>query len=116
MRAADVVARQAEAYNAADLEGFLACYAPTVVIRSGEGIVLSDGLEAMREAYAGWFESMRGLRAEIVTRVERGGWVVDDEHVTAEGLDLRALVAYRVRDDLIDTVVIMTDEEISAEA
>jgi hypothetical protein len=116
MRAADVVARQAEAYNAADLEGFLACYAPGVVIRSGDGIVLSDGLEAMREAYAGWFESMRGLHAEIVTRVERGGWVVDDEHVTAAGLDLRALVAYRVREDLIDTVVIMTDEEISGDS
>jgi hypothetical protein len=40
---------------------------------------------------------------------------VDEEHVTAEGLDIRALVAYRVRDGLIDHVVIMTDEEMSPE-
>ena len=45
--------------------------------------------------------------------MERGSWVVDEEHVTAQGLDMRALVAYRVRDDLIDQVVIMTDEDVS---
>src|SRR5262245_15207837 len=115
MTAADVVARQVEAYNSADLEAFLACYAPTVVIRSGDGTLLSDGLEAMRSSYAEWFGSLPGLRAEIVTRVEQGSWVVDDEHVTAPSLDLRALVAYRVQDGLIDQVVIMTDEEVSAD-
>jgi hypothetical protein len=113
MSAADVVSRQVDAYNAADLEGFLACYAPGVVIRSGDGIVLNEGLEAMRATYAEWFGSLPGLRAEVVNRVERGGWVVDEEHVTAQGLDMRALVAYRVRDDLIDQVVIMTDEDVS---
>jgi hypothetical protein len=113
MSAAAVVSHQVDAYNAADLDGFLACYAPTVVIRSGDGVVLNEGLEAMRESYADWFGSLPGLHAEIVTRVELGSWVVDEEHVTAEGLDLRALVAYRVREDLIDQVVIMTDEDVS---
>jgi len=67
----------------------------------------------MRATYAEWFGSLPGLRAEVVNRVERGSWVVDEEHVTAQGLDMRALVAYRVRDDLIDQVVIMTDEDVS---
>ena len=114
MSSIDAVARQVEAYNAGDLEAFLGCYAPTVVIRAGDGTVLNEGLEAMRATYVGWFGSLPGLRAEIVTRVQRGSWVVDDEHVTAEGLDVRALVAYRVRDGLIDQVVIMTDEDVSA--
>jgi hypothetical protein len=116
MSAAEVVTRQVDAYNAGDLEGFLACYAPTVVIRSGEGIVLNDGLDAMRESYRDWFGSLPGLHADILTRMEQGGWVVDEEHVTAEGLDMRALVAYRVRDELIDQVVIMTDEEMSPDS
>jgi hypothetical protein len=115
MSSAEVVDRQVEAYNAADLDGFLACYSPAVVIRSGEGTVLNDGLDAMRAAYAGWFGSLPELRAEIVTRVVRGSWVVDDEHVTATDLEVRALVAYRVRDGLIDQVVIMTDEDVSAD-
>ena len=113
MTATHVVARQVEAYNAADLEGFLACYAPGVMIRSGEGEVLNDGIEAMRATYGGWFGSLPGLHAEVLTRMERGSWVVDEEHVTASGLDVRALVAYRVRDGLIDHVVIMTDEDVS---
>jgi hypothetical protein len=113
MTSSDVVDRQVAAYNTADLEGFLACYAPTVVIRSGEGVVLNDGLDAMRASYSDWFGSLPHLHAEILTRVERGSWVVDEEHVTAEGLDLLALVAYRVRDGLIDQVVIMTDEDVS---
>ena len=113
MSSADVVDRQVEAYNAADLDGFLACYAADVVIRSGEGVVLNDGLDAMRAAYGDWFGSLPGLHAEIVTRVERGSWVVDEEHVTADGLDVLALVAYRVRGGLIDQVVIMTDEDVS---
>jgi hypothetical protein len=111
--AGEVVSRQVDAYNAADLDGFLACYAPSVVIRSGEGVALSEGLDAMRASYADWFGSLPGLHAEIVTRVEVGSWVVDEEHVTAESLDLRALVAYHVREDLIDQVVIMTDEDVS---
>jgi hypothetical protein len=114
MSVTDVVARQVEAYNAADLEAFLACYSPTVVIRAGDGTVLNEGLEAMRQTYAGWFGSLPDLRAEIASRLVRGSWVVDDEHVTATDLDVRALVAYRVRDDLIDHVVIMTDEDVSA--
>ena len=115
MTAADVVARQVESYNAADLEGFLACYAPGVMIRSGDGVVLNDGLDAMRATYAGWFGSLPGLHVEILGRMGRGDWVVDEEHVTAEGLDVRALVAYRVREGLIDQVVIMTDEDVSAD-
>ncbi len=113
MSAGEVVTRQVEAYNAADLGAFLACYAPSVVIRAGDGTVLNEGLDAMRATYAGWFGSLPGLHAEIVRRLERGSWVVDEEHVTATDLDVRALVAYRVRDGLIDQVVIMTDEDVS---
>lgn len=117
MSAADVVARQVEAYNAGDLEGFLACYAPDVVVRSGsDGTVLSDGIAALRTTYDGWFGSLPGLRAEVVTRLERGTWVVDEEHVTAQGLDVQGLVAYRVTAGLIDRVVMMTDEELTPDS
>jgi len=111
--ASDVVARQAEAYNAHDLEGFLACFAPDVVIRSGDGTVLTEGIDAMRTTYDGWFQSLAGLRAETIDRVEHGPWVVDKEHVTAQGLDMEGLLAYRVRNGLIDRVVMMTADDLS---
>jgi hypothetical protein len=109
MSAAEVVSRQVEAYNARDLDRFLACYSPGVVIRSGDGTVLMQGHDAMREAYGERF-AQGGLHAEILNRVELGSWVVDEEHVTAEDLDLRAVVAYEVGDALIERVVMITDQ------
>ncbi len=111
MSAADTVARQVDAYNAHDLEAFLACYADDVVVTTGNGDVLMEGIAAVREQYDAWFSTLHDLRAEVHHRIERGTWVVDDEHAMAEpGLDVEALVAYHVRGDLIDRVVLMTAE------
>jgi hypothetical protein len=111
MTAADTVSRQVAAYNAHDLEGYLACYADDVVVTSGDGEVLMEGLAAVREQYAVWFEQLPDLHAEVRHRLELGSWVVDDEHATATGLDLEALVGYHVRGDRIDRVVLMTTEQ-----
>src|SRR6476646_1376321 len=102
MAATDTVARQVDAYNAHDLEAFLACYADDVVVTTGNGDLLLEGIAAVREQYDAWFRSLHSLRAEVHHRIERGMWVVDDEHAMAEpGLDVEALVAYHVRGDRI---------------
>ena len=110
MSGADVVDRQVEAYNAHDLEGFLACYAADVVVRSGAGEILLDGIDAVRQQYGSWFRDMPDIRAEVLHRLVRGSWVVDDERVSAPGagLTMEALVAYRLRDSVIDRVVLLT--------
>ncbi len=110
MTVADIVARQVDAHNAHDLEGFLACYTDEIVVTTAEGEVVLDGMAAVREQYAEWFTRLADLHAEVHHRIVRGGWVVDDEHATAEGLDVEALVAYHVRDDRIDRVILMTAE------
>jgi hypothetical protein len=110
MSAADTVARQVDAYNAHDLEAFLACYADDVVVTSGNGDVLLEGVGAVWAQYDEWFSRLHDLHAEVHHRIERGQWVVDDEHATAEGLDVEALVAYHVRNERIDRVVLMTAE------
>ncbi|MFD4942625.1 nuclear transport factor 2 family protein [Streptomyces sp. NPDC058239] len=98
-----VVERQLAAYNSHDLEAFAATYAPDVCInrRGGDRLL---GRDAVREAYADMFAKGR-CRAEIVGRLTEGDWVVD--HEIAHGITddpLRVLVAYRVRDGLIDHV------------
>jgi uncharacterized protein (TIGR02246 family) len=110
MAAADTVARQVDAYNAHDLEAFLSCYTDDVVITTGNGDVILDGINAVREQYAVWFTELPDLHAEVHVRLERGTWVVDDEHATATGLDLETLVAYHVTPGGIDRVVLMTAE------
>lgn len=110
MSAADVVARQVEAYNAHDLEAFASCYADDVVVTSGAGDVLLSGIAALRQQYGEWFSQMQDLRAEVVQRLTRGAWVVDDEYATAKSVEfsMRALVAYRVRNGVIDRVLLMS--------
>ena len=110
MAATDTVARQVDAYNAHDLEAFLACYTDDVVVTSGNGDVLMEDHEAIREQYAVLFDRLPDVHAEVRHRIELGGWVVDDEHVTATTFDIEALVAYHVRGDQIDRVVLMTAE------
>jgi hypothetical protein len=110
MSASDTVARQVDAFNAHDLEGYLACYSSDVLVTTGHGDVLLEGIDPVRKQYAEWFTQLAALHPEVHHRIERGDWVVDDEHATAEGLDVEALVAYHVMDDRIDRVVVMTAE------
>ena len=84
MAAADTVARQVDAYNAHDLEAFLACYTDDVVVTSGNGDVLLEGAEAVREQYGVMFERLPDVQVAVRHRIELGAWVVDDEHVTAD--------------------------------
>jgi hypothetical protein len=72
--------------------------------------MMFEGIDAVREQYDEWFTQLVGLHAEVHHRIERGDWVVDDGHATAQGLDVEALVAHHVNDDRIDRVVLMTAE------
>ncbi|MFC5668200.1 nuclear transport factor 2 family protein [Kitasatospora misakiensis] len=99
----EVVERQLAAYNSHDIDAFVATYAEDVTVQRADGSLL-QGRRALRDRYAGQFAEGR-CRAEIVGRLTEGDWVVD--HEIAHGLadePVRVLVAYRVRDGLIDRV------------
>ncbi|MFF5448750.1 nuclear transport factor 2 family protein [Streptomyces sp. NPDC012888] len=99
----EVVERQLAAYNGHDLAAFLATYAEEVVVTRRDGAVLR-GRQELSEVYGAQFAERR-CRAEITGRLVEGDWVVDREvaHGVAEE-PVRVLVAYRVRDGLIDRV------------
>ncbi|MGY0236161.1 nuclear transport factor 2 family protein [Longispora urticae] len=102
-----VVERQLAAYNSHDLEAFAATYAPDVRVNRRDGSHFV-GRDALRERYADQFALGR-CRAEIIGRLTEGDWVVD--HEVAHGIrdePLRVLVAYRVREGLIDRVDFLT--------
>lgn len=102
------VQQQVDAYNAHDVDGFLACYGEDAVVRHGDGRVLMADKDAMRAAYADLFRQHPDLRADVVNRLEVGSWVVDEEVVTITGREMRALVAYELSDGLIRTAVMLT--------
>ncbi|WP_406209784.1 nuclear transport factor 2 family protein [Kitasatospora sp. NBC_01560] len=99
----DVVEQQLAAYNSHDIDAFVATYAEDVTVHRADGSHL-QGRRALRDRYAGQFAEGR-CRAEIVGRLTEGDRVVD--HEVAHGLaeePIRVLVAYRVREGLIDRV------------
>lgn len=94
-----VVQRQLEAYNARDIEAFLATYGEDVELFDFPGERHTQGLERMRTVYGKLFQDNPGLKAEVGKRIVQGRYVIDHEQVTglAGGLRIDAVAIYEVR-------------------
>jgi hypothetical protein len=99
-----VVQRQLDAYNARDLEAWLATYHPEAVQRDLQGQILAQGREAIRSRMQDRFADS-DLHAELISRIRMGSVVVDHERVTRpfhEGLGtVEMLCIYEIDSDLI---------------
>ena len=104
----ELVQRQVDAFNAHDIDGFLACYAVDAVVRHGDGRTLMTGKDEMRAFFGPAFLDVN-LRAEVVNRVHCGAWVVDEERTTSTGKVFQGLAAYEVREGLIRSMVMLAD-------
>ena len=99
------VVAQLEAYNAGDIDRFVACYAPHVVIENGVGTTLMHGHEGMRAEYGPFFADHPELRGELVHRINAGEYVIDEKQTHGWLTDpVRAVAIYHIADGLIDHV------------
>jgi imidazolonepropionase-like amidohydrolase len=103
---ADVVQRQLNAYNARDLDAFLAAYRPDARLYGFPDRLMAEGHEAMRRIYGELFEAAPALHAEVPRRIVTGDHVIDEEVITGlpGGARLRATAIYEVKDGLIARV------------
>lgn len=91
------VEAQLVAYNAHDVEAFMACYTPDCVIEDGTGTRLMAGHAEMRPRYQALFASSPNLRCDIASRICIGNYVIDEERISGRVPDLRhAVVIYRI--------------------
>jgi hypothetical protein len=100
------VQRQLEAYNAHDLEGFVAQYTDDVqVFRPPASEPVLSGKDAFARHYADNRFTLPGLHAEILNRIVAGNIVVDHERITGlqEGA-VEAVAVYRVDGERIRAV------------
>ncbi|MDF1701732.1 MAG: nuclear transport factor 2 family protein [Planctomycetota bacterium] len=110
---AEAAQRQLDAYNARDLEAFLACYAVDCTVRAHpSGEVMMQGQDAMRSRYGKLFEEHPDLHCQLLARVVHEVFAIDHEHV--EGLRpdevVHAVAMYEVRDGLIQNVWFLRDD------
>lgn len=101
------VRAQLEAYNAQDVDLFLAQYHEDVQVKTIDGELLMEGTGQMRERYTKLFAENPNNRAEVTERWVVGKHVFDQEVVTGrEGqMDpVRVVAVYLVEEGLIRTV------------
>lgn len=101
----DPAQAQLEAYNARDLQRFLTYFAPDVRIEDGQGNLMMQGHDAMRERYGPMFAQNPGLHCRIVTRIRIGEYVIDEERITGrDPAEIHAVAIYRIQGDQITHV------------
>ena len=102
-----VVQRQFETYNAHDLEGFMATFAPDVAMRLlPDNVLLLSGHDEVRHFYATQRFNLPDLQARLINRLVMGNTVIDHEELI--GLEphrvVEAMAIYDVVNGLIHRV------------
>ncbi|MFN7697950.1 MAG: nuclear transport factor 2 family protein [Deltaproteobacteria bacterium] len=104
----DPVEAQLEAYNARDVDRFVACFTEDVVVEDARGARLLEGRDAFRASYGAMFAASPGLHGRARARLRAGAGGVAEERGTGRGPDeLHVIVVYTLRDDLIAHVRIL---------
>lgn len=107
---AAVIDAQLKAYNARDIEAFLATYSEYVeVYEYGHDRPFAVGKDQLRVSYGAMFAKSPNLKAEVSKRIVQGHRVID--HETAYGINdgpaMTVVVIYEVTDGLINKVTFM---------
>jgi imidazolonepropionase-like amidohydrolase len=92
---AALVQQQLNAYNARNIEAFLAPYSDSIAIyNQTSGKLLMQGKEQMRQRYAAMFSKAPELHCQLVNRIVLGNTVIDQERIT--GVDAKPLEAVAI--------------------
>lgn len=99
-----LVQKNLDAYNARDIDAFMADYADDIKLYAYPNTLQTDGKEAMQKSYKDWFDRVPDLRAFIKKRIVIGNKVIDEEQVTANGKIFNAVAIYEVNNGKITKV------------
>lgn len=102
--AEQLVQRQLDAYNARNIEAFVATYAPDIVLNEFPDKLICSGIDALRKKYTTLFENTPDLFCDLKNRIVMGNKVIDQEHVLKNGKFINAVAVYEVTNGLISKV------------
>jgi hypothetical protein len=109
--AEDVVQQQVNAYNARDIEAFLATYSPEIKIYYHPNTLYCTGLEEIKQRCQSLFESNPDLHVETINRIVMGSFVINREKVTglSNNQIYNAAAVYKVQNGLIQQVWVIRE-------
>jgi hypothetical protein len=107
-----LVQEQLDAYNARDLQRFVACYADDVTVWRLPATEPSiRGRQALAAHYAANRFQRPNLHAELLNRMVMGNKVIDHERITGIAAEpMQAVAAYEVAGGLIQRVWFLAPE------
>ncbi|MCP4975308.1 MAG: steroid delta-isomerase [Maribacter sp.] len=96
-----VVQDQLDAYNSRNIEAFVNTYSDNVKVFDFSNKPRFEGKDQMHERYSGFFESTPDLNCKIKNRIVIGNKVIDEEYLTINGNNFRAVAIYEVENGKI---------------
>jgi len=102
--AESIVQEQLDAYNNRDIDAFLDTYAKDIAIFEFPKTASVIGKSNVAQQYRLFFENTEDLHAAINNRIVIGNKVIDEEHVTANGMEFKAVAIYEVENGEIAKV------------
>jgi imidazolonepropionase-like amidohydrolase len=97
--------QQLNAYNAKDIDAFVAPYSDSVELYVFPNTLISKGKNKMYESYKTMFAQVKDLHCELVNRVVQGNTVIDHESVTGFGpKPVKAIAIYTIEKGKIQRV------------
>lgn len=80
-KAATIVQKQLDAYNARDIDAFMETYSDSVKIYNHPNELIMSGKEELRNRYATMFKRMPDMYGTLMNRMVLGNTVIDQERV-----------------------------------
>jgi imidazolonepropionase-like amidohydrolase len=96
-----LVQRQVNAYNARNLDAFLATYVDDVQLYNFPDSLVGKGKEQMIKVYGEMFKKLAYLHCEIVNRIKLNNTIIDHERVKFNEKVVDAVAIYEVKDGKI---------------
>jgi hypothetical protein len=101
-----IVDRLVDAYNEKNIDGFVDCCSPEVIVENAIGEQVCEGANMLRETYQPIFEGSPDIQTETTHRTDLGEYVVDERITTGVNIgdmpsNMKSVTVYRVVDGLI---------------
>ena len=103
-----LVQLQLNAYNARDVDAFIAAYADDAELYQFPDKLIGKGKDAMRKAYSAIFSSSPNLHCEIKERIIQGNTIIDKETISGIGKNkVEGTSIYQIENNKIKKVYII---------
>lgn len=99
-----LVQQQLNAYNARNIEAFLAPYSDSVAIYELSGQLRMKGKDQMRKIYSRMFKRTPELHCQLLNRMINGNTIIDHEKVTGFDKPNEVFAVYKIEHGKIATV------------